>query len=41
MQTNMVLEKELRVLYLEQNVTRRDWHHQAAGRRLPSVVSRA
>jgi hypothetical protein len=37
----MVLEKELRVLHLDLKSTRREWHPQAARRKLSSTVGGA
>ena len=41
MKADMVLEKELRVLHLDLKTTRRDWHSQAARRKLFSTMHRA
>jgi hypothetical protein len=41
MQIDIVLEKELRVLYLDLKATRRDWHPQAARKKLSSAVGGA
>jgi hypothetical protein len=40
MPADMVLEKELRVLYLDRKTTRRDWHPHASRRKYSSSVGR-
>ena len=41
MPADIVLEKELRVLHLDLKVIRRDWHPQAARRKLSSTMGGA